>query len=79
MALRFIDAVEKAFRRLSEMPEIGVLHEFDDPRLAGTRMWPVPKFPRYMIFYHARGEEIRVLRMLHGARDIAAIFDAGDS
>jgi hypothetical protein len=42
-AIRFIDAVEGAFRRLQQLPEIGVLREFEDERLNGLRMWPVPR------------------------------------
>jgi toxin ParE1/3/4 len=73
-ALRLIEAVEQAFERLSEMPEIGSIREFANPRLSGVRMWPVPKFPRYLIFYQVTEDNIRILRVLHGARDLPAIF-----
>ena len=74
-ALRFIQAVEKALERLSEMPEIGAVREFDNPRLSGVRRWPVPKFSRYLIFYQVTEDSIRVLRVLHGARDIPSLFE----
>jgi plasmid stabilization system protein ParE len=35
-ALRFIEAVEQAFERLSEMPEIGSVRHFNNPRLSGS-------------------------------------------
>ena len=74
-ASRFIQAVEKALERLSEMPEIGAVRECDNPRLAGVRRWPVPKFSRYLIFYQVTEDSIRVLRVLHGARDIPSLFE----
>jgi toxin ParE1/3/4 len=74
-ALRFIEAVEKAFKRLAEMPEIGSVREFDNPRLSDVRMWPVPKFSRYLIFYQVTEDSMKVLRVLHSARDIPALFD----
>lgn len=33
VALRFVDAVERSFERLSKMPDIGALWEFDSPAL----------------------------------------------
>lgn len=74
-ASRLIEAVEIAFERLSQMPEIGSIREFSNPRLSCVRMWPVPKFPRYLIFYQVAEDSIRILRVLHGARDIPALFD----
>ena len=74
-ALRFVDTVEQAFARLSEMPEIGDLRAFANPRLAGVRVWPVPKFSRYLIFYQVTQDSIRILRVLHGARDIPSLLE----
>ena len=74
-ALRLTEAVEMAFDRLSQMPEIGSIREFANPRLSGVRMWPVPKFSRYLIFYQITEDSIRILRVLHGSRDILSLFD----
>lgn len=74
-ALRFVEAIEKACERLAEMPNIGRIREFNNPRLMGIRMWPVPGFSRYIIFYQANEAQVRVLRILHSARDIPALFE----
>jgi len=74
-ALRFIEAVEQAFERLSEMPEIGSVRRFNNPRLSGVRVWPVPKFTKYLIFYQVTADSVRMLRILHGARDIPALLE----
>ena len=38
---RFVDAIEGAFQRLSETPEVGARRAFKNPRLRDMRMWPV--------------------------------------
>ena len=40
-AARFVDVIEGAFQRLSEMPEVGAPRTFRSPRLRDIRMWPV--------------------------------------
>jgi toxin ParE1/3/4 len=75
VALRFIDAVERAFERLAAMPEIGPVRQFHSPRLLGIRMWPVPDFRNYLIFYRFVAEEIQILRILHAARDLETALE----
>jgi len=78
VALRFIDAVDAAFRRLADTPEIGRLREFRSARLAALRSWPVPGFEKHLIFYRVDAELVEVVRVVHGARDLAlALEDAG--
>jgi toxin ParE1/3/4 len=76
VADRFAVALGAAYKRLVNMPEIGVRREFGNPTLKGMRMWPVPGFQSYMIFYRSSDTEIRIIRVLHAARDIARLFDA---
>ncbi len=71
-ALRFLDAVAQTFRQLAEMPGLGNRQQFRSPRLQGLRRWHVQLFPAYLIFYRATEEEVEVVRVLHGARDIQA-------
>jgi toxin ParE1/3/4 len=70
----FVEAVNAAYGRLADMPGIGVSREYSNPRLKGMRMWPVPGFEKYLIFYRATDTELRVLRVLHGAQDIESLF-----
>jgi len=69
-AAEFIEAVQSAFVRLGELPRIGKVREFRDPRLVGVRSWPIPQFANYLIFYRITETALEVLRVLHGARDI---------
>jgi len=78
LALRFVDAVDAALRRLADTPEIGRLRQFRSPRLAGLRSWPVPGFPKHLIFYRVDEDLVDVIRVIHGARDLAlALEDPG--
>lgn len=68
-ALRFIDALERAYRLIARHPESGssrYAHELDLP---GLRTWALKRFP-YLIFYIEREGSIDVWRVLHEARDV---------
>ena len=71
---RFLQATETAYEALAEMPGMGALRDYNNPRYAGMRMWPVPGFTKHLIFYQIRDVEIEILRVLHGAQDLAKIF-----
>jgi toxin ParE1/3/4 len=73
-ALRFADAVRETEELLSEMPGIGVAHDFERPELAGMRSHGVKDFRRYLIFYIPSDGGIEIVRILHGSRDLAALF-----
>jgi toxin ParE1/3/4 len=76
-ALRFHDAARSALDRLGDMPEIGSPRPTSSSALAGLRMWPIPDFPNYLIFYFAIEHGIDVVRVLHASRDLGSIL--GDS
>jgi toxin ParE1/3/4 len=75
VALRFIDAVDAAFGRLANTPDVGRLREFQNDRLAGLRSWPVPGFPNHLIFYRVHESVVEIVRILHGARDLLQLLD----
>jgi toxin ParE1/3/4 len=74
LELRFIDAAEAAFEKLLLMPEKGAKREYYHPKLQDLRMRPIPKFPKILIFYRPTVTGVRVVRVLHSARDLAALF-----
>jgi toxin ParE1/3/4 len=73
-AARFMDAVDETVRGTLKMPGAGRPREFDNPALAGMRSRLVKDFENYLVFYRSTDAGIEVLRVLHGARDIDAIF-----
>jgi toxin ParE1/3/4 len=74
-AVAFFEAVESTCAMLSTMPDIGSARDYRNPRFAGLRMFPVKRYEKYLIFYESSDEELLVVRVLHGARDIAALFE----
>lgn len=77
-AERFISAAESAFSFLSNTPSAGSAREFFTPELRGIRMWPIRGFENYLIFYRQISEGLEIVRVIHGARDIPAIFEGGN-
>lgn len=63
-----IDRIVAAAERLTEHPELGRLR---DELAPGLRCFPVD---RYLVFYRVGEEIIEIARVLHGARDLDAIF-----
>jgi toxin ParE1/3/4 len=74
VALRFVDAVQAAHERISDFPSIGARRYADLPFLEEVRMWAVPDFEKYLIFYLERDNYVDIVRVLHGSRDIPAIL-----
>lgn len=67
-ARSFVDELEADCGRLTTQPGIGAPR----PELgAGVRMLP---HGRYLIFYRANGDVVRIARVLHSARDLETAF-----
>lgn len=79
VAARFLDAMEEAGELLRGMPDIGSPREFRHPLLAGLRSWPVPGFPAIRIYYIRSGDSLRIVRVLHGKRDVQTLLEQDDA
>ncbi len=77
VALRFVDAVERAVGQISRSPHSGNLRFSYELEIPGLRVRPVPRFP-YLVFYVVGDEVVDVWRILHSRRDIPSAF-AGDA
>ncbi len=75
-ANRFLDALQHAYVRLTENPQIGAVQEFNRAELAGLRVWPVPGFEDRLIYYIPRNDLIGVLRILGGPQDRQTILNS---
>lgn len=75
VARRFLDAVESAVDTLCRTPGIGASKQLANPLLAGLRSWPIPGFPLVRVYYIYAGNELRVVRVLHGKRDIQRLLE----
>jgi toxin ParE1/3/4 len=74
-ALDFIDAAEKAFQSLAQMPELAPLWEGSRTRFPGMRVWPIPEFPKHLVFYRPLQDGIEVIRVCYGARRLERFFE----
>jgi len=85
-ALRFLNPAEATIRQLAASPGIGTRYDSDHPALAELRYFPITRFKNDLVFYRLAKGGIEIVRVLHGARDIAGILaeqfgveeDAGD-
>lgn len=75
VADRFLAATRVAIDRLAETPHAGPPRPMRNPRLTGLRTWSIEGFDDMKVYYLVADEELRVVRILHGRRDIARILE----
>jgi toxin ParE1/3/4 len=73
-AIRLLRAADSMFAILAGMPGMGTRYEPEEPLYADLRYFPITRHPNHLVFYRPSTDGIEVLRVLHGARDIAAIL-----
>lgn len=74
IADRQIDAITERFYLLATHPHIGRAR--DDDLGQGRRSFPVGQ---YVIVYRIAGADVRILRVVHGRRDLSAFFGRDDA
>jgi len=65
-----IDTITQRFLLLATFPYVGRLHEQELG--VGRRSWPVGE---YAIVYCVEGEDVLILRVVHGRRQLPALFE----
>jgi toxin ParE1/3/4 len=73
VALRFIDAIEAAYRAIGRHPAAGSPRYGQELDLPGVRRRLLKGYP-YLIFYVERDGHVDVWRVLHAQRDIPAVI-----
>jgi toxin ParE1/3/4 len=74
-AERFLNAAEALFLKLGDMPGIGRVWKTPHPKLLRVRVLHLPApFGHYLVFYREDKSRVRILRVLHDARDLPALF-----
>jgi toxin ParE1/3/4 len=74
LADRWEKAISSVLLRLAVNPAAGALCTFNSVELEGVRRVPVPRFPKHLVFYRFRNQELIILRIVHGARDLESLF-----
>lgn len=73
-ALRFLAGTEETFQQLLATPGLGRVREYLNPKLKDLRSWRIRGFEKWLVFYRTTGNRIEVVRILHGARDLAPVL-----
>ena len=74
LAQRWERAVTSTLLRLVRVPNAGSRCNFKAAELRSTRRVAVLGFPRHLVFYQSQGDDLVVLRVVHGARDLESLF-----
>jgi plasmid stabilization system protein ParE len=75
IAQSFLDACDASFQFLAANPHAGAQRDFESPELSNVRMWRIRNFEKYLIFYVPTGKAIKILHIIHSARDYNRIFE----
>ena len=75
IADRFLVNVQASMEQVCRNPGIGSPKSLANPTLRGLRSWPIKGFPDIRIYYLHTVEEVRVVRVLHGRRDIYPMLE----
>jgi toxin ParE1/3/4 len=77
-AERFLGAVQAAIAQVCKRPGIGTPKAFKHAVLEGLPSWPVKGFSAIRVYYLTSGNMVRVIRVLHGRRDIDPLLEEDD-
>ncbi|WP_234186170.1 type II toxin-antitoxin system RelE/ParE family toxin [Shinella sp. NM-101] len=76
VADRFLEAVRMAIDHVSNTPHAGSPRPMKNRRLLGLRTWSIGGFDEIKLYYLVTDDELVILRVLHGRRDIEGILEA---
>lgn len=77
-AEHFLELAEATFSQILITPKIGKSIDFVFDRMGEIRQWRIKNFKDYLVFYRVQEEEVEILRVLHGARDLEGILSTLD-
>ena len=74
LSRRWEKAVTVAVDHVLNRPAAGAPCTFRSPALQNLRRTTISGFPKHLLFYRFDDEEVFVLRVVHGARDLERLF-----
>ncbi len=74
MGRRFLFAAHKTFALLATQPHMGWRLRLRHPNLGLTRVFRVAGFEKLLILYRPLSDEVDVLRVVHGSRNLQALL-----
>ncbi len=80
VGLSFLSEVQRTFALIATQPNIGWHSKVSHPQLTTARTFRVSEpFTDYLIFYQPFEGHIEILRVVHGARLLNALFAKDDA
>jgi toxin ParE1/3/4 len=73
VARNFIVATKDALDLLATVPGMGASRDYPGGE-PDMRIWAIPRYRDYLIFYRATVKTLRVIRVIHGYRDLERLF-----
>ena len=73
-AENFLESAELTFSQLAKTPKIGKKVSLLALSQQEIRQWRIKNFKNYLIFHQIREKNIKILRILHSARDLTDIM-----
>jgi toxin ParE1/3/4 len=74
LAARWEGAVASVIMRVLHRPNAGAPCRFQTTELHGLRRTAIPGFPKHLLFYRFDRDEVFVVRVVHGARDLEPLL-----
>ncbi|MBW4645720.1 MAG: type II toxin-antitoxin system RelE/ParE family toxin [Goleter apudmare HA4340-LM2] len=74
VAVKFLLAAEMTFAQLAKTPGMGKVTQLVVSKLGEIRQWCIKDFKDYLIFYRIQDATVEILRVFHGARDLADLL-----
>ena len=75
VAVRFRDSVRRTIEELRRRPLVGPRCHLSNPQFQELRSWPVAGFEAVRIYYLVDDDTLRIIRILHGKRDVKGILE----
>jgi len=75
LARRFLSAVRNTIEQIVRMPHADAPKRLSREVLRGLRSWPVKRFEDVRVYYWVDEGGLRLIRVLHGKRDINRILN----
>lgn len=79
IAVRFKEAVKHTSKVIRQQPLAGPVYGLRNPQLQNLRSWPITGFESVRMYFLVDECGIRVIRILHGKRNIRRILEKEDS
>ena len=70
---KFLESVKQVSNLIRDFPLLGTPQS--SARYPNLRVRGVPTFRKHVVIYNVEGQDVALIRLLHGARDLPSLLD----